>query len=174
MGMENSALGGVVKWVVGKTFSCPAAYLFGNLNCFTHLPMKPFLSLCLVLVTTLAFAGKAAVTDIKAALDQAKAENKMLFLQYGREACGNCQALKAMIKSKKVQLSDSKFVYADVNCDDSATKKVFASHFKVSGNTLPFVVIASPDGKQLASHGGYGTEAEFNKLIKEASKAAKE
>ncbi len=134
--------------------------------------MKPFLSLCLVFVATVTFAAKP-VTDIKAALDQAKAENKMLFLQYGREACANCQALKAMIKSKKVQLSDSKFVYADVNCDDSATKKVFASHFKVSGNTLPFVVIASPDGKQLASHGGYGTEAEFNKLIKEASKAAK-
>jgi thioredoxin-related protein len=137
--------------------------------------MKSLLSLSvLVLAASLAFAGKpTAVTDINTALEQAKAENKMLFLQYGREACSNCQALKAMIKSQKVQVTSSKFVYADVNCDDKATSKVFRSKFNVSGNTLPFVVIASPDGKQLAARSGYGTEADFNKLIHEATKASK-
>lgn len=134
--------------------------------------MKTLLSLCILLTATLTFAGKpAAVTDINAALEQAKSENKMLFLQYGREACGNCQALKAMIKSSKVSLPESKFVYADVNCDDPATQKVFRSKFKISGNTLPFVIIAAPDGTQLAARSGYGSDKEFNQLIRSAKKA---
>jgi hypothetical protein len=134
--------------------------------------MKTLLSLSFLLIATLAFAGKpTAIKDINAALEQAKSENKMLFLQYGREACGNCQALKAMIKSSKVSLPESKFVYADVNCDDPATRNVFKSKFKVTGNMLPFVVIAAPDGTQLAARSGYGTEKDFNQLIRTAKKA---
>ena len=133
-----------------------------------------------LLITVLAFAmsaaahaGPAKVTDINQALTKSKEEGKMLFLQFGREACGNCQALKGYIKAGSVQLSGSKFVYADVNCDDSATSKAFYSKFKVKGTTLPFVVIASPDGTQLASRTGYGSPQEYAALIKEAGKAAK-
>jgi len=125
------------------------------------------------LIATVAFAAGPKITDVNEALTKAQAENKMVFIQYGREACGNCQALKAMIKSGKVHLSPSQFVYADVNCDDPATKKAFSSKFKVSGNTLPFVVVAAPDGRQLAAHSGYGSDAVFNKLIKDAEKALK-
>jgi thioredoxin-related protein len=136
--------------------------------------MKSLLSSCLVLLATATvFAAKPVVTDINAALEKAKTEHKMLFLQFGRENCENCQALKAMINSKKVSLPESKFVYADVNCDDKATKKVFASKFSVSGNTLPFVVVASPEGKQLAGHGGFMSESDFNKMIATANKKAK-
>jgi len=42
--------------------------------------------------------------------------------------------------------------------------------FKVDGNTLPFVVIADSEGKQLACRSGYGSPEEFKKLIKEAKK----
>ena len=137
--------------------------------------MKSFLiaSVLFALVTGLTFAANPAVKDINAALDKAKAENKLIFIQYGREACSNCQALKGMVKAGKVRLSPAKFVYADVNCDDAATSKVFGSKFKVSGSTLPFVVIASADGTQLAGRTGYGSDAEFNKLILQAEKAAK-
>jgi thioredoxin-related protein len=125
------------------------------------------------LIASTAFAAAPKLTDVNEALSKAQSENKMLFLQYGREACGNCQALKAMIKSGKVQLSASKFVYADVNCDDPATRKAFSAKFKVSGSTLPFVVIAAPDGRQLAARSGYGTNVEYTKLIKDAEKALK-
>ena len=125
------------------------------------------------LVASVAFAAPK-ITDINEALTKAQTEKKMLFLQYGREACGNCQALKAMIKGGRVQVSPSKFVVADVNCDDPATSKAFAEKFKVSGSTLPFVVIAAPDGRQLAARAGYGSDAEFNKLIKDAQKALKQ
>ena len=131
-------------------------------------------SALLILVANFALAGgPAKITDINEALTKAKTESKMVFLQYGREACGNCQALKALIKSGKVHLSPSKFVYADVNCDDPATSKAFSEKFKVTGTTLPFVVVASSDGTQLAARSGYGTDAQFNKLIQDAGKAAK-
>lgn len=97
----------------------------------------------------------------------------LLFVQYGREACGNCQALKKMIAGRDVRLAESKFVYADVNCDDPATSRAFKSQFKVEGNTLPFVVIADAEGKQLAARTGYGSAKEWEELIKEAQKRAK-
>lgn len=115
--------------------------------------------------------GPSAQTNLVEALAKIKTENKLLFVQYGRETCGNCQALKAMIRGRKVRLSDSKFVYADVNCDDQATRQTFRSKFKVEGRTLPFVVIAGPDGKQLAARSGYGTAKAFAKFIKDTTRA---
>ncbi len=135
--------------------------------------LKHLLLPATALIATAAFAAAPKITDVNEALGKAQSENKMLFLQYGREACGNCQALKGMIKTGKVRVSPSKFVYADVNCDDAATSKAFSEKFKVSGNTLPFVVIAAPDGRQLAARAGYGSPQDFEKLIKDAEKALK-
>lgn len=132
------------------------------------------LTTLLAIVTCTAFAGGPdKITDINTALDKAKAENKMLFLQYGREACGNCQALKGYIQKRDVRLPESKFVYADVSCDDSATTQAFRARFKVEGSTLPFVVVAAPDGTQLSSRTGYGTARDYEDLIRDAQKAAK-
>jgi thioredoxin-related protein len=138
-------------------------------------PMRtPFLTTLFAAFAAAAFAGGPdAVTDVNAALEKAKTENKMLFLQYGRENCGNCQVLKGYIKGNDVRLSNSKFVYADVNCDDSATSQAFRAKFKVEGTTLPFVVVASPDGTQLASRTGYGTARDYENLIRDAQKAMK-
>lgn len=135
--------------------------------------MKAFAAALALLLALPAFAGQKPVTDLTAALAKAKAENKMLFVQMGRENCGNCQALKAMIKSNQVKLSDAKFVYADVNCDDPATNKLFSSKFNVEGNVLPFVAIAAPDGTKLAGRSGYGTAKEFEALIHQAGKNAR-
>ena len=133
-----------------------------------------FLALLLTTLTSVAFAGGPdKITDVKAALEKAQAENKMLFMQYGREACGNCQALKGYIKKNDVRLSESKFVYADMNCDDSATSQAFKSKFKVEGNMLPFVVVAAPDGTQLAARSGYGTVRDYEDMIRDAQKAMK-
>lgn len=135
--------------------------------------MKAFATALALLFALPAFAGQKPVTDLTAALAKAKAENKMLFVQMGRENCGNCQALKAMIKSNQVKLPEAKFVYADVNCDDPATDQLFSSKFKVQGSTLPFVAIAAPDGTKLAGRSGYGTAKEFESLIREAGKNAR-
>jgi thioredoxin-related protein len=107
-------------------------------------------------------------TDLSKAFDRAKAENKMLFIQFGREACGNCQNLKTLVKGNKLDLNSKEFIYADLNCDDSKTEQLFYSKFRGSGSTLPFVVIADSSGKQLSFRTGYGNAEEYNKFIKEA------
>ena len=45
--------------------------------------------------------------------------------------------------------------------------------FKIEGSSLPFVVVAAPDGTQLAARTGYGSAKEFEDLIRDAQKAAK-
>ena len=139
--------------------------------------MKKLLSI----ITTLAvfaaavtFAkGPEVVTDLQTALEKAKKESKLLFVQFGREACGNCQALKGMIRAGEVKLPEQGFVYADVNCDDKATSQLFRSKFKVEGRTLPFVVVADANGNQLAARSGYGDADQFKRLIKDAQKKTK-
>ncbi|MBU1693559.1 MAG: hypothetical protein KKC51_06310 [Verrucomicrobia bacterium] len=110
------------------------------------------------------------VTDLAQALERAKTENKLLFIQYGREACGNCKALKNLIRGGQLKLRDTQFVYADISCDDKATRQIFNEKFKVEGNTLPFVIVADPCGKQLVSRTGYGEANEFDRLIGTAEK----
>lgn len=138
--------------------------------------MKQIISSIAVLVIACAsvFAkAPEAATDLSAALEKAAAGKKLLFIQFGREACGNCQALKAMIQNRSLRLPESQFVYVDLNCDDPATSKAFRTKYTVEGNTLPFVVIADPDGTQLASRSGYGSADEFEKLIRDAKKKSK-
>ncbi len=136
--------------------------------------MKTLLTTLAMLFATAAFAGgPAKTTDLKSALETAQGQGKMLFVQYGREACSNCQALKGMIASREVQLSESKYVYADVNCDDPKTRELFAKQFKVDGSTLPFVVVAAPDGTLLAARTGYGSADAYAGLLRDAQKAAK-
>ena len=137
--------------------------------------MKAFglflVSLIILLNTDLTHAKTAeSLTDLNSALKKAKAEGKMLFIQYGRDRCGNCRALKALIAQQKVKLSDSKFVYVDLDCDDKETKKLFSQRYKVKGRTLPFVVIADSKGNQIMARSGYGTAQEFNMMIKKARK----
>jgi hypothetical protein len=128
-------------------------------------------AMVLVLATTAAcLGGIKPVTDLEAALARGKAEGKMVFILYGREACGNCQALKGMIKAGQVRLRESEVVYADVDCDDPKTKQKFYGTFKVEGRMLPFVVITDPSGRQLAGWSGSGTAEDFTKLVRDARK----
>lgn len=135
--------------------------------------MKLLVSLGAVLFAALAFAdAPVAVTTLTAAMRKAKVEGKLLFVQSGRENCGNCQALKGLIAQGKVRLPESQFVYADVDWDDEKEGELFEATFKVRGNMLPFVVIAAADGTQLAARSGYGTQKDFEKLLAEAHAAA--
>jgi thioredoxin-related protein len=108
-----------------------------------------------------------AVEDIKAAMRQAYAEKKMLFILYGRKTCGNCQALRTYIDKGEVQLDLQKFVYADINADDRDTQEEFRYRFKAPGTVLPIVVIADSNAQQLSTRSGYGRPEEFNKLIQD-------
>lgn len=126
-----------------------------------------------VLSPTLLAKDFPAVTDLDTALKTGAAEQKLVFIKFGRPTCGNCNALQELVDSKKLRLPEAKYVFANINCDDAVQKKAFYSRYKVSGDTLPFVVITDSEGKLLASRTGYGTEKDFEDLLKEAGKAAR-
>ncbi len=135
--------------------------------------MKTLLAILAMLCATTVLADvPAKITDLKAAMKAAKSQGKLLFIQLGRESCVHCQALKSMIASRKVQLPASQYVYADVDCDDGSTKDLFVKHFQVYGSTLPFVVVAAPDGTQLAARSGDGSAKDYAGLLRDAQTAA--
>ncbi len=119
-------------------------------------------------VQTARAGGPEAATDLAQAMQTAKTEQKLLFVQLGREACGNCQALRRLIVARDVKLPSKEFVYADINIDDPKQRAVYGAAFKVEGNMLPFVVIADAEGKQLASRSGFGNADDFETLIRDA------
>ena len=130
--------------------------------------LKIFLAtLFLVFTFSHAFAWE---NDLDQAIAKAKANNKMLFIMYGRQACGNCQHLKKMVKNGTVDLKVNRYVIANINCDSKKQKASFYKRYSVTGNTLPFVVIAKPDGTMLVSRTGYGKAADYRDLIKKAEK----
>jgi thioredoxin-related protein len=108
------------------------------------------------------------LADLPSAFRKAQEENKLLFVLFGRENCGNCRSLKSYIDSKEVILPEDKFVYAIIDCDNPQSKKSFYGNFKVVGQMLPLVVVAGPYGKQIAERSGYGTPEEFTQLIGDA------
>lgn len=134
--------------------------------------IKKCIFMVVIFLALIAIAARAesfiAEEDLTKALEKAKAENKMLFIQFGREACGNCQHLKKLIKENKLDLNSKEFVYADLNCDDKKTEELFFSKFTGGGSTLPFVVITDPSGKQLGFTSGYADEKAYNDFIEKA------
>jgi thioredoxin-related protein len=123
-------------------------------------------------MAALAIAASEYETDFGQALEKAKSEQKMMFVFYGRQSCGICQATKAMIKSHDIRLSPSKYVMLDLNCDDPKTSAEFNKRYKGEkfGKTLPFVVVADSNGAPLASGSGYKDAREWDKILKAAQK----
>ena len=111
------------------------------------------------------------VTDLETALRTAKTAGKFTFVKLGRTNCGNCRALQKLIDTNRVPLPPSKFVFADISTDDASQNKAFFTRFNMSGDMLPFVVIADEQGRMLVSRSGYGTEKDFTQLLKEADVA---
>ena len=135
--------------------------------------MKKFLKIFLAaLLLTITFSHAFAwETDLEQAVSKAKVNGKMLFVIFGREACGNCQHLREMVKGGTVSLRVNQFVIADINCDDKKQSTAFYKRYSsVKGSVLPFVVITKPDGAMLVYRTGYGEAADYQNLIKEAEK----
>ncbi|MHB8773189.1 MAG: thioredoxin family protein [Syntrophales bacterium] len=122
----------------------------------------------LLLGTGVSLSAPAAVGDLETALAKAQAQGKPLFIQLGRETCGFCQNLKSYIKNGTVNIDN--FIYVDLDCDNPTILKQFQDRFTISGSTLPFVVIADPNGKQISSRSGYGKPEDYKTFIEKAQK----
>lgn len=107
--------------------------------------------------------------DLRKAMDQAKAQQKFLLIQYGRENCTNCQKVWNMLGNGSIPLPED-FLYADVSVDDPETRMLFEETFSVTdaGRYYPFLVVMGPDGSQLAFRSGLGTPDDYNAMMRQA------
>ncbi|MHB8908615.1 MAG: thioredoxin family protein [Syntrophales bacterium] len=118
--------------------------------------------------TSVSLSATATDTALKTALEKAKAQGKPLFVQLGRESCSHCQDLKSYIKKGTVNIEN--FIYVDLDYDNGTVRKQFETLFTVSGDTMPFVVIADSNGKQITSRSGPGTPTEYKVMIDKVKK----
>jgi thioredoxin-related protein len=138
--------------------------------------MKTFLALLLAL-TLPALVHADWGTDYKAAVAQAKAQNKLVLLHFtGSDWCPYCQMLDKEVLSK-----DSFKTFADKNYvgvlldfphdkpQSDAVKQqndALAKQFNIEG--YPTLVVITPDGKELGRQEGYdpgsGPDAVISKL----------
>ena len=107
--------------------------------------------------------------DLKKAMDNAKAQNKFLLIQYGRENCTNCQKVWNMLGNGSIPLPED-YLYADVSVDDPETRALFEETFSITddGRYFPFLVVMGPDGSQLAFRSGLGTPDDYNAMMRTA------
>lgn len=115
---------------------------------------------------------KRELKDIQQIISAARKDGKLAFIQMGREACGNCQALKKSIDSGAFDLPEKSFVRGEVNCDDPKVNAEFDRRFKVKGDMLPFVAITDGKGKLLASSSGGVSKAKFDEMVAKALAAS--
>lgn len=113
--------------------------------------------------------------DYPAALVQAKAENKNVFIDFTGYTCTNCRWMEANIFPKKeVQTELSKFVLVRLYTDGIG--EVYERQQQMEQDmfgtvALPFYAIISPDGKTLASFSGLTRNtSQFIDFLKKADK----
>jgi len=121
-------------------------------------------------------AERQMETNLDRAIEVAQKDNKLVFIKYGREKCGNCRHLDSLINKKDIRLLDSEFVLVDLNCDAPSNQKAFYKLYRNAfkdAKALPFVVIASADGSLINSFSGYIEEEDYNKFIRDAKNKSK-
>ena len=136
-----------------------------------------FALIALTLFSNVGSAGeRKMLSELPAAVEIATKEDKLIFIKYGRESCGNCRSLKRLINERKVKLFDSEFVLVDLDCDKPEVSRVFNKTYRamLEGSTkLPFVIIAKPDGTPISAITGYKDADAYNKFVSAAKKQAK-
>ena len=122
------------------------------------------------------------LTDFPAALAQAKAENKRVFLDFtGSDWCSACKLIKKKVLStsefsafakKNLILVEVDFPMNKTQPDAlKAANKALADKFKVDG--YPTLVVTDADGKELWREEGYDDEAPAKYVAKLAAIKAK-
>ena len=113
--------------------------------------------------------------DYPAALAKAKAENKLLFVDFTGYACSNCKWMKAnMFPKPEIQAALAKLVIAELYTDgidavSEQNQKLQESRFQTVA--LPFYALIDGDEKTVATFSGVTRDpAEFLKFLETASR----
>ena len=83
--------------------------------------------------------------DIQDVLDKACAEKKLLFVSIGREICGRCQKLYALLDDGRLTLDESRCTYLKLDIDDTEQREYFISWLDPQDPRLPFVGVLDPN-----------------------------
>jgi len=144
--------------------------------------MKITITAMMILLGLNLYAGEGWLTNIQKAYGQAKAEKKVVLLEFtGSDWCPPCKALK-----KNVFNTDKFKAYAKANLvlveldfprdkskiteEQSAYNRVQAKKFGVSG--YPTVILLDVNGKELMKKVGFGRGVTVESYIKSISNAA--
>jgi thioredoxin-related protein len=136
-----------------------------------------FLSLVLMLSTAGFLHASEWTTDYKTALEQAKAQNKLVLLDFtGSDWCGYCQLLdkEVFMQPEFHHYADQNYILVTVDFphgkqlpdDLKAQNDTLNKQFKIDG--FPTLIVLDADGKELGRTVGYnpgsGPTAVISKL----------
>lgn len=107
-------------------------------------------------------------TRFKDALAQAKAEDKLLFIELGREACGQCRSLVQTVVPRPdvAPLLQQHFVALAADADDSEDEVIYLAQKLEDAMMLPFVLFADQRGKFIEGSSGFVNPAMFVTTLK--------
>lgn len=106
----------------------------------------------------------------------AKSSGKLIFVEYGRKACGNCKAVcETVLPDPSIRDRLSKLVVGlAAECDpparEEAVGKMLSENLKGAG-TLPFVGFFTEDLKWVGGFAGYKDVAGFDEVLKAVEKS---
>lgn len=101
------------------------------------------------------------------ALAQAAREDKLVFVEFGREACGLCRSLVQSVVPRPdvAPLLQRHFVALASDCDDPEDEVVDLAERLEDAQMLPFVLFADPRGQFLEGSSGSVAPANFVKTL---------
>lgn len=107
-------------------------------------------------------------TDLTSALDQARAENKIVIVDVYTDWCGWCKKMDQVIYTDPAIISLShEQVFLKLDAEDGGQGEEFAKRMRVKG--FPTTIILSSEGKRLKTVSGFlGTPERFIQFVKSA------
>ena len=102
------------------------------------------------------------------ALEQARREKKHVFIELGREACGQCRSLVQNVVPRPdvAPLLQERFVALAADADDTETAVEDLAMNLEDATMLPFVLFADADGKFVDGLSGFVNPAIFVATLK--------
>src|SRR5688572_8220271 len=103
------------------------------------------------------------------ALARARKEQKLVFIDFGREACGQCRALvQGVVPHPEIApLLQSGFVAVASDCDDREDAVERLAEQLEDAYMLPFVIFADAEGRFLDGTSGAVNPVRFKRKLEE-------
>jgi thioredoxin-related protein len=113
-------------------------------------------------------------TRYAAALATARSERRILLVELGREACGQCRALVQSVVPRPdvAPLLQERFVALAADADDTEAEVEELAMNLEDATMLPFVLFADADGKFLDGLSGHVNPAVFVATLKRLAGAS--